>query len=127
MAYSDAVNMTAKELEDWLATGESRSVGDKSSGSESTGHASDRRIVDLLRTKKADLTEDDAAHMPQRSAPTARALLRTTRGTSTTAADTSTPHSLLAMESRSSGSVSLGKEAVNRRMRPFSSTAHRER
>jgi uncharacterized protein DUF3140 len=62
-AWQDAVNMTAKELEGFLETDESRSVGDKSSGGESTGHASGRRIVDILRKKKSDLTDHDAAHM----------------------------------------------------------------
>jgi hypothetical protein len=37
--FSDAVNMTASELEDWLETDESRSAGQKpSGGGESTGH-----------------------------------------------------------------------------------------
>ena len=61
--WQDAVNMTAKELEDFLGTDESRSVGDQGSGSESTGHRSGRRIVEILRTNKSDLTADDAAHM----------------------------------------------------------------
>ncbi|EHR61159.1 DUF3140 domain-containing protein [Saccharomonospora cyanea] len=61
--WNDAVNMTARELEDWLDTPESRGVGDKSSGGESTGHESGRRIVALLRAKKSELGEDDAAHM----------------------------------------------------------------
>lgn len=61
--WQDAVNMTATQLEDFLQTDESRSVGDKGSGGESTGHRSGRRIVDLLRTSKTDLTADDAAHM----------------------------------------------------------------
>jgi hypothetical protein len=62
--FGEAVNMTAGELEKWLGTDESRSVGQDSDGSgESTGHASGRRIVDLLRTKKDDLTDDDLAHM----------------------------------------------------------------
>lgn len=61
--WKDAVNMTAKEIEDFLDTDESRSVGDKSSGGESTGHKSGRRIVQILGKKKADLTADDAAHM----------------------------------------------------------------
>jgi hypothetical protein len=62
--FREAVNMTAAELEKWLATDESRSVGQKSGGSgESTGHESGRRIVELLHTKKADLTDDDLAHM----------------------------------------------------------------
>lgn len=61
--WQDAVNMTANELEDFLGTDESGSVGDKGSGGESTGHQSGRRIVKILRAKKGDLTEDDAAHM----------------------------------------------------------------
>ena len=55
--------MTANELEHFLGTEESKSVGDMGSGGESTGHRSGRRIVKILRAKKADLTEDDAAHM----------------------------------------------------------------
>ena len=58
-----AVNMTPKELEEWLATDDSKSVGDTGGDGESTGHASGRRIVEILRTKKADLTDDDVAHM----------------------------------------------------------------
>ena len=62
--FGEAVNMTPRELEEWLDTDESRSVGQKSGGSgESTGHESGRRIVELLRTKKDDLTDDDLAHM----------------------------------------------------------------
>jgi hypothetical protein len=61
--WQDAVNLTVKELEDFLESDESKSVGDKGSGGESTGHASGRRIVDILRVKKGDLTDDDAAHM----------------------------------------------------------------
>jgi hypothetical protein len=61
--WRDAVNMTATELDGWLETPESQSVGDKGSGGESTGHQSGRRIVRLLRTRKDDLGEDDAAYM----------------------------------------------------------------
>ena len=61
--FSNAVNMTPTELEDWLATDESQSVGQKDGGGESTGHASGRRIADLLRTKKDNVTDDDLAHM----------------------------------------------------------------
>jgi hypothetical protein len=62
--WKDAVNMTASELEEWLDTEESRSVGQRSGGSgESTGHRSGRRIVEILRTRKGDLSDDDAAHM----------------------------------------------------------------
>jgi hypothetical protein len=61
--WKDAVNMTASELEKWLDTDESQEVGQKPSGGESTGHHSGRRIIEILHTKKGDLTEDDAAHM----------------------------------------------------------------
>ncbi len=56
--------MAPKELEDWLETEESQAVGQKSGeGAESVGHESGRRIVALLRTRKADLTDDDDDHM----------------------------------------------------------------
>lgn len=61
--FADAVNMSPKELEEWLDTPESKEVGQKDGGGESVGHASGRRIVDLKRTKVADLTDDDLAHM----------------------------------------------------------------
>jgi hypothetical protein len=61
--FGAAVNMTARELERWLDTEESRAAGQKDGGGESTGHASGRRIVELLRTNRADLSEDDYAHM----------------------------------------------------------------
>jgi hypothetical protein len=61
--FREAVNMTAGELEKWLATDESNAVGQKSGGGESVGHDSGRKIVTLLHTKKADLTDADAAHM----------------------------------------------------------------
>jgi Protein of unknown function (DUF3140) len=62
--FSDAVNMTASELEKWLKSDESKDVGQKSSeGGESTGHASGRRITSILKSKKGDLSDDDYAHM----------------------------------------------------------------
>jgi Protein of unknown function (DUF3140) len=62
--FTAAVNMTAAELEKWLTTDESKQVGQKSSaGGESVGHDSGRKIVHILRSKKADLTEADEAHM----------------------------------------------------------------
>jgi hypothetical protein len=54
--------MTAGRLEKWLATDESKSVG-QSDGGESVGHASGRRIIKLQHTNKTDLTADDLAHM----------------------------------------------------------------
>ena len=59
--WQDAVNMAPAELEKWLETDESKSVGQGSG--ESTGHKSGRRIVEIKRTNKTDLTDDDAAHM----------------------------------------------------------------
>ncbi|MHA4853229.1 MULTISPECIES: DUF3140 domain-containing protein [unclassified Rhodococcus (in: high G+C Gram-positive bacteria)] len=61
--FRDAVNMTPGELEKWLETEEAKSVGQKSGGGESTGHASGRRIVEVTRTKRADLEQPDYEHM----------------------------------------------------------------
>ncbi|WP_306324798.1 DUF3140 domain-containing protein [Streptomyces venezuelae] len=61
--FEHAVNMSPAQLEKWLETDESTSVGQSENGGESVGHASGRRIVELLRTKKDDLTDDDIAHM----------------------------------------------------------------
>ena len=61
--FDDAVNMTASELKKWLDTDESKDVGQKKDGGESTGHESGRHIVRILEKKKADLTDDDLAHM----------------------------------------------------------------
>lgn len=60
--FRDLVNMQPQELEDWLETEESKSVGDSDSA-ESTGHRSGRRIVEIKRTVKDDLTESDLDHM----------------------------------------------------------------
>ena len=60
--FYDCVNMQPKELEDWLDTEESKSVGD-SDGGESTGHKSGQRIVEIKNTKKADLTDSQYDHM----------------------------------------------------------------
>jgi hypothetical protein len=61
--FRDTVNMTASELEKWLKTDNSKEVGQKSGDEESTGHASGRRIIAILKSKKSELTEDDYAHM----------------------------------------------------------------
>ncbi|MEE4201880.1 DUF3140 domain-containing protein [Erythrobacter sp.] len=60
--FYDRVNMQPKELEEWLETEESKSVGDSDDG-ESTGHKSGRRIVEIKRTNKDDLTDDQFEHM----------------------------------------------------------------
>jgi hypothetical protein len=61
--FRDTVNMTVSELEKWLKTDKSKEVGQKSGDEESTGHASGRRIIAILKSKKSELTEDDYAHM----------------------------------------------------------------
>ena len=71
-AWSDlreAVTMTPSQLEGWLETEESRSVGmtrsgstkDSPGGEEAKGHESGRLIVELLRTSKDEWTADDVA------------------------------------------------------------------
>ncbi|MBH5321892.1 DUF3140 domain-containing protein [Aurantiacibacter sediminis] len=60
--FYDAVNMQPKELEEWLETEESKSVGDNDDG-ESTGHRSGRRIVEIKRTNKDELTDSQYEHM----------------------------------------------------------------
>ncbi|GGQ12958.1 DUF3140 domain-containing protein [Streptomyces mutabilis] len=61
--FRELVNMTAADLEKWLASDRSKDAGQHKDGGESTGHASGRRIVDILRTKKGDLSDDDHRHM----------------------------------------------------------------
>ncbi|WP_375271186.1 DUF3140 domain-containing protein [Sphingomonas sp.] len=65
--FNDAVNMAPAELEEFLDTDESKRVGwkgeDGDGDGESVGHKSGRRIVEIKRTKKADLSDDDYAHM----------------------------------------------------------------
>ena len=61
--WQQAVNMSPGQLEQWLDGDESKSVGQKDGGGEATGHKSGRRIVEILRTKKADLNDDDVDHM----------------------------------------------------------------
>lgn len=61
--FRDLVNMTPAELEKWLDTDRSRDVGQDNGSGESTGHASGRRIVQILRTKQGDLSDDDYQHM----------------------------------------------------------------
>lgn len=60
--WRDLVNMAPQELEGWLETEESKSVGDTDNG-ESTGHKSGRRIVEIKRTNKDDLSDDQWNHM----------------------------------------------------------------
>ena len=65
--FAEAVNMAPAELETFLETEESKAVGwkgeDGKGSGESVGHKSGERIVAIKRTKKAELTDDDYAHM----------------------------------------------------------------
>jgi hypothetical protein len=61
--FHELVNMTPADLEKWLSTDASKDAGQHRDGGESTGHASGRRIVEILRSRKGDLTDDDYAHM----------------------------------------------------------------
>lgn len=65
--FNEAVNMAPAALEKFLDSEESKRVGwkgeDGDGSGESVGHKSGRRIVEIKRTKKADLTDDDYAHM----------------------------------------------------------------
>ena len=61
--FDKAVNMTARQLSDWLETDESRSVGQADGGEESVGHRSGRRIVEILGKKKSERTDADHEHM----------------------------------------------------------------
>ncbi len=62
--FNQVVNMTPAALEKWLETEESQAVGWHNEGeAEAVGHQSGRRIVELQRKKKADLSDDDLHHM----------------------------------------------------------------
>ena len=61
--WRDLVNMAPAELERWLETDDSRRVGDTGGEGKSTGHKSGKRIVEIKRAKKEDLTDDQRAHM----------------------------------------------------------------
>ncbi len=61
--FDEAVNVTRKELENWLQSEESQSVGQSDGGGESKGHESGRKIVEILGKNKSDYTDDDLAHM----------------------------------------------------------------
>jgi hypothetical protein len=60
--FNEAVNMTRQELEDWLQTDESKSVG-QSDGGESKGRKSGRKIVEILGKNRTDYSSDDIEHM----------------------------------------------------------------
>ena len=61
--FDEAVNMSRKELEEWLETDESKEVGQKDGSGESKGHESGRKIVEILGKGESDYTEEDIDHM----------------------------------------------------------------
>ena len=61
--FDEAVNMSRKELEEWLENEESKEVGQKDGGGESKGHESGRKIVEILGKDKSEYTEEDLDHM----------------------------------------------------------------
>jgi len=61
--FNSAVNMTPSELEKWLKTKESKSVGWDSGDGESIGHKSGEHIIKILKRKKAELSDEDYEHM----------------------------------------------------------------
>lgn len=63
--FDRAVNITPQALETWLGKSESREVGTPRStnASESAGHWSGRRIIEIKRKKADDYTAEDYAHM----------------------------------------------------------------
>ena len=62
--FRQAVNMTPRELRDWLETEESQSVGWTHEGdTESVGHKSGRRIVEIKGKKRSELDDHDYEHM----------------------------------------------------------------
>ncbi|GAA2769281.1 DUF3140 domain-containing protein [Streptomyces indiaensis] len=61
--FRELVNMRPAELEKWLESDDSQNAGQHQDGGESTGHASGRRIVTILRARKDDLSDDDYRHM----------------------------------------------------------------
>ncbi len=66
--FKELVNMPPSQLETFLGTDESKEVGWKGesgddNSQESVGHQSGGKIVAILHKKKADLSEEDFAHM----------------------------------------------------------------
>lgn len=62
--FRTSVNMKPKELESWLDTEESKSVGMTKDGEdESVGHKSGKYIIELLQKDEDEYIEEDFAHM----------------------------------------------------------------
>jgi hypothetical protein len=62
--FGRCVNMSPSEIERWLETEESKSVGQRGGpGGSTVGRDSARRIVAIKRKRLAELTGRDVAHM----------------------------------------------------------------
>ncbi|MCC9642001.1 DUF3140 domain-containing protein [Rhodopirellula sp. JC740] len=62
--FYDLVNMQPKEIEDWLDTDEAKSVGQTKDGEdESVGYQSGKKIIEIKRTNKDELSDDQIDHM----------------------------------------------------------------
>nr|WKN39413.1 DUF3140 domain-containing protein [Tunicatimonas sp. TK19036] len=61
--FYDNVNMTPSEIEDWLGTDQSKSVGQDSGDGESIGRKSAKKIIKIKGKKKGELTDGDYEHM----------------------------------------------------------------
>jgi hypothetical protein len=63
--FRSVVNMTPSALKKWLATKSSKEVGwpPDHGSSESVGHRSGRRIVEIKAKRAAEITSEDVAHM----------------------------------------------------------------
>ncbi len=61
--FKSLVNMNASQLEKWLKTEESKNTGLDSGDGEAIGHKSGKKIIAILKKKKAELTAADYKHM----------------------------------------------------------------
>lgn len=61
--FYELVNLSPRELEDWLKKDESKEVGQDSGDGESIGRKSARKIIRIKRKKKEDLSKADYDHM----------------------------------------------------------------
>jgi hypothetical protein len=61
--FKSLVNMAPREIESWLNTDESGKVGQDSGDGESIGRKSAKKIIEIKRTVKDDLEEEDYDHM----------------------------------------------------------------
>lgn len=70
--FYDNVNMTPTEIEDWLETDKSKSVGQDSGDGESIGRKSAKKIIKIKRKKKDNLTDTNYEHMQKVNSYVAR-------------------------------------------------------